>query len=126
MSKEEPAEDAVPRVERHHDFGPEGVQRPPQDGALAAISDLRETCSTNEMRVELEPAHQRVTLAKFNLARLGQAAHSCAQSIRFAFMTAGKNSKACHARRVGHVFHDTGQECIDIFEAAENARKTQH
>src|SRR4051812_13790865 len=125
MSKEKPAQDAVPRVERHHDLGAKVVQRPPQDGALATVSDLRQTRSTNEMGVKLEPAHQSVTLAKFNFARLGQAAHSRAQAIRFAFMTARKNSKACHARRVRHVFHDTGQECIDIIEAAENARKTQ-
>ena len=77
------------------------------------------------MRVQFEPAHQRVALAEFHLVRFRQTAQAGAEPITIPLSNLRKNSDARHAGGIRDAFHNTGEKCIDIVELAKHARETQ-
>src|SRR6266852_6841047 len=126
MSKKKPADDAPPSVKRHNNFGSKSIERATQQDALRLIGSLRKIGAIDKMRVQFEPANQWIAFSKFELVRFRQTAQPRAQSIAIALPDARKDPHARNDGCIRHSFDDTGQKCVDIIEAAEDAWKTQH
>ena len=57
------------------------------------------------MRVQFEPAHERVTIVKFQLLGFGQAVDSRAQAIRFFLVSAREKTNAAYSGSIRQRFH---------------------
>ena len=124
MADEEPADDAAARVQRHDDFGAEGVERATHQGAVRLIG-LREAAARDEVRMQFEPAHERIAFRVFDFVCLRQAAQARAQAVAIALPDTRENADPRDAGGVCHAFDDAGEQRLDVVEAPEDARKAE-
>src|SRR5205807_3616605 len=125
MTEKQPTDDASTRIKRHDHFRAERVKRAAKLRSLCLMRRLRKIGAGDQMRVQFEPAHQRVALAEFHLVRFRQTAQAGAEPITIPLSNLRKNSDARHAGGIRDAFHNTGEKYIDIVELAKHARETQ-
>jgi hypothetical protein len=125
VTKEKPADDTPVRVQRDDDFGPKGVERTPHQSALRLIECLSEVAPVNDMRVQFEPANQRIALAIFDLSSFGKATQPGAKPIMITLPDFGKNAYTADASGIGHAFDNAGEQSLNVIKTAKDPRKPE-
>jgi hypothetical protein len=77
------------------------------------------------MRMQFEPAHERIALAKFHVMCFGQTAQAGSEPITIAVADFGKNTNARNACGISDTFHNAGKQRIDVLKLPEHPRKTK-
>ena len=124
MPEKEPPDDSAPSVQRHDDFGAEGIERAPHDIALSLADGLGEIASGDEVCMQFEPADEGIAFAIFDLVGFGQAAQSSPQTIPVALPDFRKNAHAPDAGGIGYALDHAGEQSLDVIETPEDARET--
>ena len=100
------------------------ADRAAHDRALPRF-DLRQIRARNQMRMKLEPAHERIAFAVFDVIRFGKTTQAGAEPVAIALPDLGKNPDPADAGSVGHAFHEVCQERFDVIESPKDAGKSQ-
>ena len=77
------------------------------------------------MRVQFEPADQRIAFAIFDLGRFGKTTQTGAKPIAITLPDLGENTYTADARGIGHTFDNAGEHSLDVVKTAKDPRKTQ-
>ena len=125
VAKEDPTQDETTRVERHDRFGAKGIESATHDSSLPLVVSARGICARDEVRVQFEPAHERVALIKFQLLGFRQTVNSRAQAIRRFLVRAREKTNAADSGCIRERLHQTGDQRIDVVHSSKHARKAQ-
>src|SRR5437870_2370294 len=112
-------------MQRHDYLRAEGIESAPKNLSLGGIFDLEKISATDEVRVQFEPAHQRIARAIFDADCFRQTAQTSTQAIAIALRVATKNSDPRDRDPFGEALGDAVHENVHILEAAKDAREAQ-
>jgi hypothetical protein len=110
-------------LERYHVSADPNVADP--NSALRLIECLGQVASANEMRVQFEPADQRVAFTIFDFRSFGKTTQAGSKPILVTLPDLGKNPDTAYARGIGHTFNNAGEQGLDVVKTAKDPRKTQ-
>ena len=79
MTEKDPADDPAPGVQRHDHFRCQSIEGAAHDRALRRI-DMRQVRPGNQVRVQLEPADERVAFPVFDVVGFRKATQAGAQA----------------------------------------------
>ena len=123
MAKKKPADNAAPGVHRNDYFRAKGIQSASHQDALG-VFHLGQVGAGDQVGVKLEPAHERVSLAVFDLVGFRQTTQAGAKPVAIALSYLGKNAYPADAGGISNTLDHAGEEGFDVVESAENSRET--
>jgi hypothetical protein len=125
VTKEKPADDTSACMQWDDDFGAKSIERTFHQTALCLIGCLREVASANEMRVQLKPSDQRISLAIFDLGGFRKTMQPGPKPISVTLSDLGKNTDSADTGGIGHALDDADEQRLDVVKAAKDPWKTQ-